>query len=133
MSKDFDLEQYRLPPDWRQRQRERDDHAAKEYWCTHERANSSAFLDSAPWQRLRMQVLINYGSRCMRCGWSPGSGSVNDLQAIYETYLCVDHIKPRRYRPDLALDFENLQVLCNKCNYHKGNDDWTDWRNGHER
>lgn len=40
----------------------------------------------------------------------------------------VDHIKSRRKRPDLALDFDNLQVLCGPCNHGKSWDDETDWR-----
>ncbi len=40
----------------------------------------------------------------------------------------VDHIKPRRKYPELALSRSNLQVLCNLCNHGKGNWDETDWR-----
>jgi 5-methylcytosine-specific restriction endonuclease McrA len=42
--------------------------------------------------------------------------------------IVVDHIKPRRKYPQLALDFDNLQVLCVDCNHGKGSDDETDWR-----
>ena len=40
----------------------------------------------------------------------------------------VDHIKPRKKYPELALDKSNLQVLCEECNHGKGNWDETDWR-----
>lgn len=40
----------------------------------------------------------------------------------------VDHIKPRKTHPHLALDPSNLQVLCDVCNHGKGNWDKTDWR-----
>ena len=36
----------------------------------------------------------------------------------------VDHIRPRKTHPELALAFENLQVLCGLCNKGKGN--WCD-------
>lgn len=45
-----------------------------------------------------------------------------------EDHIVVDHIKPASRFPDLALDLENLQVLCNDCNMGKSNDDYTDFR-----
>lgn len=42
--------------------------------------------------------------------------------------LNVDHVKPRKFYPELALDLDNLQVLCALCNHGKGNSDATDWR-----
>lgn len=80
--------------------------------------NSDAFLSSFAWRQLRMQVLQKYGRVCMCCGASPATGAV----------MHVDHIKPRRLFPQLALDIDNLQVLCHECNHGKGNWDQTDWR-----
>ena len=40
----------------------------------------------------------------------------------------VDHIKPRKKFPELALVEDNLQVLCGACNHGKGNWDQTNWR-----
>lgn len=74
-------------------------------------ANSDDFLSSYAWRSLRWKVITHYGARCMCCGASPETGAV----------MHVDHIKPRRKRPDLALDFDNLQVLCEACNHGKGN------------
>ncbi len=42
--------------------------------------------------------------------------------------LHVDHIKPRSKYPDLALDINNLQILCESCNLGKGAWDETDFR-----
>ncbi|MBM3571191.1 MAG: HNH endonuclease [Alphaproteobacteria bacterium] len=80
--------------------------------------NSDAFLESYAWRRVRMEALKKHGSRCQCCGASPADG----------LRMHVDHIKPRRKYPDLALDVNNLQVLCEVCNHGKGNWDETDWR-----
>lgn len=79
---------------------------------------SHAFLTSYEWRRVRMIALKKYGAVCQCCGASPKTGAV----------INVDHIKPRKLFPQLALDVDNLQVLCNECNHGKGNWDTTDWR-----
>ena len=79
---------------------------------------SDAFLQSYEWRRVRMVVLKNFGARCQCCGATPADG----------IKIHVDHIKPRRMFPHLALDVDNLQVLCEVCNHGKGNWDETDWR-----
>jgi 5-methylcytosine-specific restriction endonuclease McrA len=66
-----------------------------------------------------MQALKKYGTKCMCCGATPATGAV----------MNVDHIKPRKLWPSLALDINNLQILCHDCNHGKGNWDMTDWRN----
>lgn len=81
--------------------------------------DSDAFLRSYEWRSLRMVVLKARGRRCECCGAQPTDGV---------TVLHVDHIKPRRLFPALALDVTNLQVLCEPCNHGKGNWDQTDWR-----
>lgn len=79
---------------------------------------SSSFLDTYEWRKVRMQALKKYGPKCMCCGATPQTGAV----------MNVDHIKPRKLFPNLALDINNLQVLCHDCNHGKGNWDHTDWR-----
>lgn len=79
---------------------------------------SDAFLSTYEWRRVRMQALVKYGARCQCCGATPADGAV----------MNVDHIKPRKLFPQLALDVDNLQVLCGACNHGKGNWDMTDWR-----
>ena len=81
-------------------------------------ANSPDFLNSWEWRQLRMKALKLHGSRCQCCGATPSTGAV----------MNVDHIKPRRLYPMLALELDNLQVLCHECNHGKGNWDQTDWR-----
>ena len=79
---------------------------------------SDAFLESFEWRSLRMMALKKHGATCQCCGASPATGAV----------MHVDHIKPRKFFPKLALVLDNLQVLCGECNHGKGNWDMTDWR-----
>ena len=79
---------------------------------------ADSFLESFEWRRVRMIVLKRDGARCVCCGATPADGA----------RMNVDHIKPRRFFPQLALDPANLQVLCHDCNHGKGNWDMTDWR-----
>lgn len=76
------------------------------------------FLQSYEWRALRMRVLTKRGAICECCGSTPKDG----------IRINVDHIKPRKLFPELALDEANLQVLCDVCNHGKGNWDQTDWR-----
>ena len=80
--------------------------------------NSKAFLQSYEWRKLRYSVVVRCKGRCEACG----AGKEKDI------VLHVDHIKPRRLFPELALDPNNLQGLCGPCNHGKGNWDETDWR-----
>jgi hypothetical protein len=73
--------------------------------------NSAEFLKSFEWRQLRLQAFKKYGRVCLCCGATPGAGVV----------LNVDHVKSRRRFPALALDIENLQVLCEDCNHGKAN------------
>ena len=79
---------------------------------------SKDFLQTYEWRVLRMKALKKYGARCMCCGATPATGAV----------MNVDHIKPRKHFPELALELSNLQILCHECNHGKGNWDATDWR-----
>lgn len=81
-------------------------------------SNSENFYKTNAWKYLRMQVLIKYKATCQCCGASKKTGAI----------IHVDHIKPRSKFPLLALDFDNLQVLCADCNVGKLNIDQTDWR-----
>ena len=79
---------------------------------------SEGFLTSFEWRATRMMALKKHGAVCQCCGASAKTGAV----------IHVDHIKPRQECPELALDVDNLQVLCHECNHGKGNWDQTDWR-----
>lgn len=80
--------------------------------------NSSAFLTTFEWRTLRYAALRDSEGICSLCARGRQHGVI----------LNVDHIKPRRTHPQLALEPSNLQVLCGECNHGKGNWDDTDWR-----
>lgn len=73
------------------------------------------FFDSREWLEAREYVFKIYGRVCMACG---------DDSAV----MHVDHIKPRSLYPELAFEFDNLQVLCAQCNIKKSNKHETDYR-----
>lgn len=78
-----------------------------------------SFYNSDDWKKLRVRVLEKYGCRCMMCGRTPRE---------HRIIVHVDHIKPRSKHPELELEFNNMQVLCEDCNIGKGNRYSTDYR-----
>ncbi len=63
---------------------------------------------------LRYRVLKESGGRCAQCGATKKERPPD-----------VDHIKPRSKGG--KNEYENLQILCSKCNRSKGNKDNTDF------
>ena len=76
------------------------------------------FLKSREWSMLRYQALVKHDAKCQCCGATAKDGII----------INVDHIKPRKTHPELSLNIDNLQILCNVCNRGKENWDDTDWR-----
>lgn len=79
------------------------------------RRKSDRFYNTRAWLKLRYESLKKYGRQCMLCKATNG-------------VMHVDHIKPRSRYPELALDPENLQVLCKACNLGKSDHSEDDWR-----
>ena len=79
-----------------------------------------SFYATEEWKRLRYDALKKSSGRCLCCGVSAADGAV----------LRVDHIRSISSAPHLKADPNNLQVLCNDCNWGKGGKDSTDWRYG---
>ena len=81
------------------------------------------FYKSEAWKKARYQKLkeTNY---CECCGKEKG----DETESGSRVKLSVDHIKPRSLYPELELDINNLQILCQNCGAGKGNWDETDWR-----
>jgi hypothetical protein len=80
--------------------------------------DSDSFYDSREWLEVRYKALVKYGAKCMCCGRTRHDNVI----------IQVDHIKPKSKYPGMALDIDNLQVLCKECNLGKSNNDSTDWR-----
>lgn len=83
---------------------------------------SDDFLRTSEWAFVRMQALDGFRAAgkfyCHCCMALPEPGAP----------LHVDHVKPRKFFPELALVVGNLQLLCPTCNKGKGNWSQTDWR-----
>lgn len=76
------------------------------------------FYKSQAWKEARYDVLRRDGGSCACCGARASDG----------VQVHVDHIKPRSRYPELQLDTENMQVLCEDCNFGKSNYYNDDWR-----
>jgi len=79
---------------------------------------SDGFLLSKEWRDLRKLAAEKYGCVCCKCG----------TEQTARRRINFDHIKPRKFFPELALDIENLQPLCGRCNKNKGNGAPVDYR-----
>lgn len=81
-------------------------------------ARHGASLYRTPqWKALRFMARRRDGFRCVTCGTR---GRIE-----------VDHIKPIRTHPELALDLGNLQCLCPGCHSRKTREE-VGLRNGRE-
>lgn len=90
----------------------------KYYYCNKMDAEwAKEFYNSWFWKKIRYEALRKAEGKCCLCGRSAKDG----------VRLVVDHIKPLREYPSLALDINNLQVLCFDCNKGKSNSDYTKW------
>lgn len=95
----------------------RSERRVKNYGKKLYRMISDKFLRSQEWRSLRFKALERYGRKCLGCG-----------RSAPDVVIHVDHIKPRVKYPDLALDIENLQILCEDCNKGKGSRSQADFR-----
>lgn len=71
-------------------------------------------INPSEWRQLKKTVLKIHGKNCLKCGSNKR--------------ISIDHIKPFSLYPDLALDINNLQPLCMKCNISKSNRNENDYR-----
>ena len=71
------------------------------------------FYVSGVWKALRQTILRRDKYQCRECGVRC-LGKKQNAPSPH-----VDHIEPRKKRPDLALKPSNLQVLCSSCHSRK--------------
>ena len=81
------------------------------------------FYKSQEWKELRYRKLADI-KHCECCG----KGKGDKLESGERIKLTVDHIKPRSLYPELSLEYDNLQVLCQECNVGKSNKFEDDFR-----
>jgi len=79
-----------------------------------ERISAKQFYKSYDWRRARLMAIEKSNKKCGYCGASAKNGAV----------LHVDHIMPRSRFPELSLQTDNLQVLCEDCNMGKGEEEF---------
>ncbi|MPQ44500.1 HNH endonuclease [Clostridium tarantellae] len=63
------------------------------------------FYKSYTWVKVRKKVMLRDNNECQRC----------KEQGMFSIGQCVHHKKELKKHPELALDINNLTVLCNKC------------------
>jgi 5-methylcytosine-specific restriction enzyme A len=67
------------------------------------------FYISAVWRRTRERALKRQHYECQRC----------KVKGRYERATVAHHKQYLRRRPDLALDLDNLEALCDQCHYEE--------------
>jgi 5-methylcytosine-specific restriction protein A len=77
------------------------------------------FYTRAKWRKLR-QWILNHEGLCRMCA---AEGRTTEATT-------VDHIIPRRIKPELEYDPSNLQPLCYECHSKKTNDDKKKYKGG---
>ena len=71
------------------------------------------FYSSSEWLVIRRKALVMGNYQCVECGVSIRGVKYGGAKPV------IDHIIPRRKRPDLALELSNLQCLCIACHNRK--------------
>jgi len=69
------------------------------------------FYSTIEWQKARSKAAKTWratGAPCHRCG--------HPLDWTLRHGVIIDHVIPRRQRPDLAYAQSNLAAVCHRCN-----------------
>lgn len=70
--------------------------------------NIKAFYNSALWEHLRQEVLVEQHHECQLC----------KAKGLYSEAVTVHHIKYVRQHPELALTKDNLMSVCDECHFN---------------
>jgi 5-methylcytosine-specific restriction endonuclease McrA len=68
------------------------------------------FYRSTEWFKLRARLTAQWKRTGLPCNFCR-----QPLDWLTPKAVHVDHIRPRRKHPELALDIRNLQCLCQRC------------------
>lgn len=86
------------------------------------------FYESESWKALRNQFVVEKKHenelKCCVCDVDLSEHSIHAKKL--KVHIHVDHITPIRKNWERRLDKTNLQILCNSCNWTKGNLDFKD-------
>lgn len=69
--------------------------------------NMHAFYASPLWRKKQQQVLKHHNYECQRC----------KRKGLVTKAATVHHKEYLRKHPELALEDENLEAVCDKCHY----------------
>lgn len=74
------------------------------------------FYQSKEWRALRLEAISRAGHECEHCKRQGKLTTVNTINKRgRKTKMDVNHIKPVRTHPHLALSLDNLEYLCVPC------------------
>ncbi|MFC4409433.1 HNH endonuclease [Chungangia koreensis] len=77
------------------------------------------FYDSGKWRRLRTVAMERCNNECQRCRRNGlvtiDTNEFSEKAKRKKIQLVVHHIKELEDHPELALDIDNLEVLCVSC------------------
>ena len=85
----------------------------KKSWTdtTQPKRKHDKFYSSRGWRRLRDQITLRDAYLCQIC---KRNGVITKIHPGSGDYA-VDHIKPKRFFPDLYKDADNLETTCKTC------------------
>ncbi len=79
-----------------------------------------AFYKSKDWEAIRLEVLDRDNYECQECK-RQGRVYTDHHDPEKHKRLDVDHIKEIETHPELAMELDNLEVLCVRCHNKKHN------------